>query len=111
MVCLGRETGNPKFYFFDREWNLKRCNIRGKNAPKGFTLPKPDCIDEMFAIAEKLSAAIPYVRVDLYCIDGQIYFGELTFYPDSGFDANLLAETDKYFGNLLVLPKNGGKRL
>ena len=108
MVCTERETGNPKFYFFDKEWNLKRYNIRGKEAPEGFTLPKPDCIDEMFDIAEKLSKDIPYVRVDLYCIDGLVYFGEMTFYPDSGFDANLLKESDERWGEMLILPKKRG---
>lgn len=108
MVCTERETGHPKFYFFDKEWNLKKYNIRGKEAPKGFTLPKPDCIDEMFAIAEKLSRGIPYVRVDLYCIDGLVYFGEMTFYPDSGFDANLLKESDVHWGEMLILPEKRG---
>ena len=105
MVCTERETGHPKFYFFDKEWNLKKYNIRGKEAPKEFTLPKPDCIDEMFSIAERLSNKIPFVRVDLYCIDGLVYFGEMTFYPDSGFDTNLLEETDISWGEMLVLPK------
>lgn len=108
MVCTERETGHPKFYFFDKEWNLKKYNIRGKEAPKGFTLPKPDCIDEMFALAEKLSKGIPYVRVDLYCIDGLVYFGEMTFYPDSGFDANLLKESDAHWGEMLILPEKRG---
>ena len=108
MVCTERETGHPKFYFFDKEWNLKKYNIRGKEAPEGFTLPKPDCIDEMFAIAEKLSKGIPYVRVDLYCIDGLVYFGEMTFYPDSGFDANLLKESDAYWGEMLIFPEKRG---
>lgn len=108
MVCTERETGHPKFYFFDKGWKLKKYNIRGKEAPEGFTLPKPDCIDEMFTIAGKLSKGIPYVRVDLYYIDGLIYFGEMTFYPDSGFDANLLKESDTYWGEMLVLPKKRG---
>ena len=58
----------------------------------------------MFRIAEKLSMGIPYVRVDLYCISGHVYFGEMTFYPDSGFDSNLLKETDYYWGQKLQLP-------
>lgn len=107
MVCTERETGHPKFYFFDKEWNLKKYNIRGKEAPESFTLPKPDCIDDMFALAEKLSKDIPYVRVDLYCIDGLVYFGEMTFYPDSGFDVNLLKETDEQWGKMLILPEKG----
>lgn len=103
MVCLDRHLHDTKFYFFDREWNLKRLNIRGKNAPDGFTIPKPSCMDEMFDIAAKLSENIPFVRVDLFECDGKIYFGEMTFFPDSGFDANLLPETDIYFGKKIEL--------
>lgn len=103
MVCLDRASGDTKFYFFDDEWNLKRINKRGKAAPEGFTIPKPDCMDEMFEIASKLSEGIPFVRVDLYQSDGKVYFGELTFFPQSGFDPNLLPETDLYLGKLIDL--------
>lgn len=105
MVCLDRHLNDVKFYFFDKDWNLKRLNVRGKNAPEDFTIPKPSCMDEMFEIAAKLSKDIPFVRVDLFECDGKVYFGEMTFYPDSGFDANLLPETDEYFGQLIDLSK------
>ena len=103
MVCIDRHIGDTKFYFFDKSWELKRLNIRGKNAPEGFTLRKPECMDRMFEIAEGLSRGMPFVRVDLYECSGKIYFGELTFFPDSGFDPNLLPETDEYFGSLIDL--------
>lgn len=106
MVCLERSSGDTKFYFFDRDWRLKRLNPRGINAPEGFTIPKPSCMDEMFEIAASLSRGIPFVRVDLYQSNGQIYFGEMTFFPDGGFDANLLPKTDEYFGNMIVLEDN-----
>lgn len=105
MVCTERNTGDTKFYFFDEDWELKKYNIRGKEAPKGFTLPKPPKMDEMFKIARELSKGIPFVRADLYNSYGNIYFGEMTFFPTSGFDANLLPETDKYFGSLIDLEK------
>ena len=105
MVCLDRSSGDTKFYFFDKDWRLKRLNVRGKNAPEDFTIPKPSGMDEMFRIAEELSKGLPFVRVDLYQSDNQIYFGELTFFPDSGFDKNLLPETDQYFGNLIKIDK------
>ena len=105
MVCLERASGETKFYFFDEQWELKRLNVRGKNAPEGFTLPKPECMDEMFKIAAKLSQGIPFVRVDLYQSSGQIYFGELTLFPASGFDGNLLPETDVAWGEKLILPE------
>lgn len=105
MLCIDREKGDPKFYFFDKEWNLKRYNIRGKNAPENFTIPKPDCIDEMFTLAEKLSKDIPFVRIDMYCSDEKIYFGEFTFYPSCGMDPNRLPESDLLFGDMININK------
>lgn len=105
MMCTERETGHPKFYFFDKDWNLRRLNKRGKEAPEGFTLPKPEGMDEMFSIASKLSEGLPYARIDLYNIEGKIYFGEITFFPSSGFEVNRLYESDLYFGNKIKLPQ------
>lgn len=104
MLCLDRSSGNTKFYFFDKNWNLLRINIRGKNAPNNFSLPKPPNIDKMFEIAAELSKNLPFARIDLYNVDGKIYFGEITFFPNSGFDKNLLPETDLSFGSLIQLP-------
>lgn len=105
MVCVDRnkKDTDTKFYFFNQNWELLRLNIRGKQAPEGFTLKKPKCIDNMFEIASILSKGIPFVRIDLYECNEHIYFGEFTFYPDSGFDKNLLPETDIYLGNLLKI--------
>jgi hypothetical protein len=105
MNCIERETGHPKFYFFDKEWNLRRLNKRGKEAPEGFSLPKPEGMDEMFDIAARLSEGLPYARVDLYNVNGKIYFSEITFFPASGFDKNRLPEADLYFGEKIKLPQ------
>ena len=107
LCCYGRtETTRPAFYFFDKNWNLRRLNKRGKEAPEDFTLPKPEGMDEMFDIAAKLSVGLPYARVDLYNVEGKIYFGEITLFPASGFDYNRLPEADLYFGEKIVLPAN-----
>ena len=45
---------------------------------------KPANFEEMVALAEKLAAPFPFVRVDLYNIDGKIYFNEMTFTPAKG---------------------------
>ena len=103
MVCIDRHLGKPKFYFFDKNWNFLRLNKRGINAPENFTLPKPMGIERMFEIASVLSKGQPFVRVDLYNVDGKIYFGELTFFPDGGVDPNILPETDRRWGKLLNL--------
>ena len=108
MVCCDRKSGDTKFYFFDEEWCLKRYNFRGINAPPNFTFPKPNNIDEMFLIAKKLSKGLPFVRIDLYSINQRTYFGEITFYPQSGYDKNLLIATDILWGNMINL--DGCKR-
>ena len=106
MLCYDRQSGDTKFYFFDRNWNLLRLNKRGLAAPADFSIPKPKAVDEMFRIAGELSKGLPFARVDLYDVNGKIYFGEITFYPQSGFDANLLPDTDRMFGDLIELPQN-----
>lgn len=103
MICTERETGTPKFYFFDRNWNLLRLNRWGKSAPEGFTVKKPECIDEMFDLAEDLSKPFPFVRLDLYDNDGKIIFGEFTFAPSGGADPNRLSQTDQFLGDCLDL--------
>jgi len=101
MVCLERKSGNPKYYFYDREWNHKPLNRKGGNAPEGFVWPKPYCIKQMFDLAETLSKGYPHLRVDLYFCNNKIYFGELTLYNSSGFDTDISLETDYYFGKLI----------
>lgn len=104
MDCIDRNTGQTKFYFFDRDWNLLRLNKRGVEAAPDFTLPKPEGIDKMFDLAAKLSVGRPFTRVDLYNVDGRIYFGEMTFFPDGGFDKNILVSTDERWGKMLNIP-------
>ncbi len=105
LTCFDRMSGDTKFYFFDRNWELKRYNKQGKEAPEGFTKPKPAGMDEMFDLAEVLGKAsgAPFVRVDFYNVYGKIYFGELTLYPAAGFDTGRLPETDLLFGEMIDL--------
>lgn len=115
MVCIDRSAGCPKFYFFDGDWNLKRYNKRGKDAPEGFTIPKPENMDKMFEVAKVLAQDVlaPYLRVDLYNCNSQVYFGELTFFPDGGFDPNRLPEIDNLFGDMTdlnMIKKQEGKK-
>lgn len=62
---------------------------------------KPNRYDEMIEIAKKLSKGIPFLRVDLYEINGQIYFGELTFSPCAGMMPFDPPEADLKMGKLL----------
>lgn len=105
MVCCDRKSGEPKYYFVDKQWNMLRYNKRALEDPDGFAINQPLNYQEMIKLASKLSAFtnMPFVRVDLYNVDGRIYFGELTFSPDNGMDSNLLEEADQYFGELMDL--------
>ena len=58
----------------------------------------------MLRISKILSEDFIYVRVDLYEIEGTIYFGELTFTPANGFDIWKGTKSQLLVGNLLRLP-------
>lgn len=90
-----------KFDFFDLEWN--NLHIINGHPNADFKIPKPNRLDEMIAIAEKLSSDFPHVRVDFYYENDQIYFGELTFFHFGGnvkFEPN---EFDCIFGKHLCI--------
>lgn len=108
LLCTGRDAQGhgAKYYFFDRDWNLLRYNQTGKNAPEGFTLPRPEGIDHLFDYAEKISKPFPFVRADFYLEKGKVYFGELTFTPCGGFDVNRLPETQILFGDMVNIDKD-----
>lgn len=57
-----------------------------------YPLKKPSNFDKMVKVAEKLASKFPFVRVDLYNINGKIYFSEMTFTPAKG---TLILDDDK----------------
>lgn len=69
--------------FYDTDWN--RVSVTTDHEQFETPYPKPKNFDEMLRIAKVLSEGFPFVRVDLYNIEGRIYFGELTFYPWTGY--------------------------
>ena len=86
----------------------------GKLLPFGEAICPPDHSREiklpkelniMIELAEKLATDIPFVRVDFYDANGHIYFGEMTFYPASGFGKFIPDEWDYKLGEWLTLPK------
>ena len=65
---------------------------------------KPQNYELMLEIAKKLSVGMPHVRVDLYNINGKIYFGELTFFTCSGMIPFEPTSWDEKLGSLINLP-------
>lgn len=104
LVCSNRSGSYKNTDFYGTDWNLlpfTRANHT--NNPQGINRPKK--LEEMLEISKKLSQNIPFVRVDLYEINKQIYFGELTFFPSAGFEGFSPEEWDIKLGELIDLDR------
>lgn len=84
---------------YDMEWNIQTWNQLDYGNYVG-DIPRPKCFDEMKRIAQVLSEGFSHVRVDLYVINGQIYFGEMTFSNGSGFEKIVPESADLMLGDL-----------
>jgi hypothetical protein len=95
-VCSGRFEGGRKVTSFDERWNHSSA---GTSDPEGPAVSKPEQFNKMLDIAQKLGEDFDYIRVDLYNIEGRIYFGELTSYPLSGDNKYTPIEFDFELGS------------
>ncbi len=107
-------NGQPKFVqididrfenhtrkFFDLDWNELPFSII---YPISSTIiDKPKNFDSMIEIVKKLSDLLLFTRVDLYSINSQIIFGEMTFYPENGGGKFIPDIYDKTVGEYLDL--------
>ncbi len=104
FTCTERYSGEGlKVTFFDKDWN--RFPFERHYPKSNKEIPKPGNLYDMIKLSEQLAKGVPFVRVDFYNIDQKIYFGELTFYPGSGFEEFNPEEWDDILGEWLVLPK------
>lgn len=88
--------------FYDIEWN----NLHVATDCETFDdcmIPRPEGLEKMLEVATALSQDFPFVRVDLYYIQGTVYFGELTFYPWSGYVKFKPEEFDFKLGKLFTI--------
>lgn len=99
-----KETTTADYY--DRDFNWVDITWGYEHAKQ--KLQKPQYFEEMVEIAEKLSANIPQIRVDLYCSGNDVYFGELTLYDGSGFDEISPLKWDEQLGDYIDLNEVGG---
>lgn len=104
LVCLNRLSDNHRNIHMNMKGEILPFNPDCVKAIEaGEKIKLPSNFDEMKAIAEKLSSEFPHVRIDLYNVDGKIYFGEYTFYSDSGFFTRINGG-DEYIGKDVILP-------
>lgn len=104
-------SGSETIDFFDAEWNHQEFIglLQKKRTMRSATklqvpIEKPSAYDEMIEVARKLAVNQPFVRIDLYEINGRGYFGEITFYPAAGLGVFEPAEWNQRLGTLIRLP-------
>lgn len=86
LVCTGRQQGDVKYFFLDREWHFLPYNEDSMNSQEEFHLQRPKALGELFDLAARLSVGFPFVRMDFFIVDEKVFFSEYTFFPASGLD-------------------------
>lgn len=90
--------------FYDMEW--KHMPFVGLNpvCKNGLTpVDSPDNLEDMKRICRELAKNIPFARIDLYEVNGKVFFGEITFYPAGGFGKFTPNEWNLKLGQMLEL--------
>lgn len=112
QVITNRST-EETIDFFDADWNhqdfiglLPSKNSSLKHSDK--TPERPTDLEKQVRIAKELSKEYPFSRIDLYSLNNETYFGEITFYPASGFGRFEPNKYNELLGEMLKLP---GERL
>lgn len=104
FVCSNRKIHKSvDVDIYDTDWNKMPFTLQDPNSGK--LISKPKEYEKMFKFAQRLSNGIPFVRVDFYQTNEQLYFGEMTFYPCSGFGKFSPETYDCLLGSWLELPK------
>ena len=79
--------------FYDRNWRrLPYRRVRTKLLPPA-SVARPAKLVEMIASAEALGRGLDYIRADFFLIGDDVYFGEVTIYPGSGFNIYVLDDS------------------
>lgn len=100
IVDVDRYIGHKR-NFYTVDWENMRIESDCPESDR--EISKPENFDKMLKIAAKLSEDFPFVRVDLYNCSGRIYFGELTFYPWSGYVQYNPDEADYLLGKDFII--------
>ena len=109
LTCSDRKSNGDKAMqvtldLFDMDWKqIPEIVSSGAECPGNGKVSKPENLDEMVRIARILSKDFKFVRVDLYELEGKVYFGELTFSPAHCVFPYLSDRFDLEMGKLLQI--------
>ncbi len=101
MFIVTDRSTDCRIDYFDRDFNHLDMWNTHINSDK--VVNKPDKFDEMWDVAEKLTQGIKFTRLDLYVINGKIYFGEYTFFEGGGFRPYHPDEVNYKLGDMIHL--------
>lgn len=100
-VCSDKTEMGLKVTYLDLNWN--QLPFEGLYPASNHPMEKPEKFELMLVLCRKLAEGMPFLRVDLYEIDGKVYFSELTLYHECGFEKFRPDEWDEKLGELLTL--------
>lgn len=104
---IRNRTTNETIDFYDMDWNLMPFVGLTPNVVNGLApVEKPQHLCNMISVCKKMAKDIPFSRIDLYVINNKEYFGEITFYPASGFGVFTPDDFNYILGSMLKLPKH-----
>ena len=108
LVVSDRVIGKSyRLSTYDENWNYMPQRLAGIHAKDNVKpLPKPETFERMKQTAEILSKDFPQVRVDLYEVNGKLYFGELTFTSQGGYMSYFSESELLRMGQNVTLPIN-----
>ena len=101
QVDRGRFNPDHSRRHYDENWEPVDLKV---DLPFGPLEPRPEAFDRMLAIAGAVGSPFDFMRVDLYCIDGEVYLGEVTPYPASGHGRYEPRSLDVLMGSYWKLP-------
>jgi hypothetical protein len=100
---------NHKRNFYDLDWNLLDVELTYERYSR--KIVKPLNLDKMVEFSRLLAVNIPFCRTDFYSIGNNVYFGEITFYPDAGFKNFSPKVWNNILGSWIKLPDNKDKKI
>ena len=103
-VSSNGENGEKDLYldYFNMDWEWQPITLTTHLHAKQ-PIPKPQSFDEMVTLSRKLSEGFPFVRIDLYDVDGKVFLSEFTFIPTGGNMKLNPPEILEEWGNMLQL--------
>lgn len=100
-VDVNRYKSDVTYNYYTTDWHRSELQFTPVSE---IDTPRPDCLEQMLELSSRIAFGLKHVRVDWYVVDGNLYFGEMTFYNAAGYDTDFIKYNDDLrFGRLLNL--------